>query len=295
MRAIRSLLFVPGDSARKLLKARDTAADALILDLEDSVAPDRKDAARTLVGAALGEPGPPMFVRINALDTPDAAHDLAAAVQGRAFGIMLPKCRGAPDLRRLHDMLTVLEARERLATGSTVVLPIVTETGAAMLGAATYAEPGIPRLFGMAWGGEDLAADLGARTNRDEAGGYALPYQLARSTCLFAAAAAGTVPIDAVFTDPGDPDGLEREARAASRAGFVAKMAIHPAQAEIINRAFTPDDADIDHARRVLDAFAVSASAGVAVLDGRMLDRPHRRAAERVLAAADHRHRRDML
>jgi citrate lyase subunit beta / citryl-CoA lyase len=212
--------------------------------------------------------------------------DLAAVMQGRPFGIMLPKCQSARDLLRLGDMLGVLEARDGIAVGSTVVLPIVTETAGSMLGFASYAEIRVPRLFGMTWGGEDLAADLGARTNRDEGGGYALPYQLARSFCLFAATASGAAPIDAVFTDIRDAQGLEREAVTAARSGFLGKMAIHPAQAEIINRAFTPGDEDIAYARRVLAAFAAAESVGVAVLDGRMLDRPHQRAAQRVLAAA---------
>lgn len=286
MPPIRSLLFVPGDSERKIAKAQETDADALILDLEDSVVPDRKPAARDFCRAALAGPGPKKFVRINALETLHAAADLAAIMQGAPFGIMLPKCQSATDLHRLDDMLTVLEAREGLALGSTLVLPIVTETAAAMLGFPTYVGAELPRLFGMTWGGEDLAADLGARSNRDETGGYALPYQLARSFCLYAASAAGSAPIDAVFTDVKDLEALEREAVAASRAGFVGKMAIHPAQAEVINRAFTPPAEDIEHARRVLDAFAAAEATGVALLDGRMLDRPHQRAAARVLAAA---------
>lgn len=288
MPAIRSLLFVPGDSERKIAKAQQTGADALILDLEDSVAPDRKPAARELCLAALAAgSGPKLFVRINALETPHAAADLAAVMQGRPFGIMLPKCQSARDVLRLSDMLGVLEAREGIEAGRTMVLPIVTETAGSMLGFSSYAETRLPRLFGMAWGGEDLAADLGASTNRDPGGDYALPYQLARSFCLFTAAACGVAPIDSVFTDIHDLQGLEREAVTAARSGFHGKMAIHPAQAEIINRAFTPGEEDIAHARRVLDAFAAAQSNGVAVLDGRMLDRPHQRAAHRVLAAAE--------
>jgi citrate lyase subunit beta / citryl-CoA lyase len=287
MPAIRSLLFVPGDSERKIAKACETAADALILDLEDSVVPDRKSVARDLCRAALGADGPKMFVRINALETPHAAADLAAVMQGAPFGIVLPKCQSAHDLRRLDDMLTALEARQGLTVGSTVVLPIVTETGASMLGFGSYTEGSVPRLFGMTWGGEDLAADLGARTNRDESGSYALPYQLARSFCLYAAAAVGGAAIDAVFTDVRDAEGLEREAVTAARAGFLGKMAIHPAQADVINRAFTPRAEDVEHARRVMEAFAAAEGTGVALLDGKMLDRPHRRAAQRVLAAVE--------
>ena len=294
MQHIRSLLFVPGDSERKIAKALECPADALILDLEDAVTPDRKPAAREICRAALtaGSKGPKLFVRINALDTPDAVHDLAAVMRGGPFGIMVPKCQSARDLLRLGDMLTVLEAREGLPPQQTVLLPIVTETGRAMLGFGSYAETQVPRLFGMLWGGEDLAADLGAKTNRDksnrdEGGGYAPPYHLARSLCLYAAAATGSAAIDAVFTDIRNERDLEIEAVAAARSGFVAKAAIHPGQVEIINRAFMPNADEVAHAKRVIDAFAAADGKGVAVLDGKMLDRPHQRAALRVLAAAE--------
>jgi citrate lyase subunit beta/citryl-CoA lyase len=181
----------------------------------------------------------------------------------------------------------VLEAREGLAPEQTVVLPIVTETGRAMLGFGSYAETRVARLFGMLWGGEDLSADLGAKSNRDETGrGYAPPYQLARSCCLYAAAATGSAAIDAVFTDIRDARGLEEEAIAAARSGFVAKAAIHPGQVEIINRSFMPTADEIAHAKQVVQAFSTADAKGVAVLDGKMLDRPHHRAALRVLAAA---------
>jgi len=289
MDRIRSLLFVPGDSEKKIAKAMTGSADALILDLEDSVATERKSAARELCRETLAAAsrGPKLFVRINALDTVDAAADLAAVMQGKPFGIMLPKCQSAHDLLRLGDMLTVLEAREGVAAGQTVLLPIVTETGRAMLGFGSYAETRVPRLFGMLWGGEDLAADLGAKTNRDETGhGYAQPYQFARSLCLYAAAATGCAAIDAVFTDIRNERALEQEAIFAARSGFVAKAAIHPAQVDIINRAFMPSVDEIAQAKRVVEAFTAAGAKGVAVLDGKMLDRPHHRAAMRVLAAA---------
>lgn len=289
MDRIRSLLFVPGDSEKKIAKAMGCAADALILDLEDSVALERKATARAICREALAgaSSGPKLFVRINALDTPDAVADLAAVMQGKPFGIMVPKCQSARDLLRLGDMLTVLEAREGAPIDQTVLLPIVTETGRAMLGFNSYAETRVPRLFGMLWGGEDLASDLGAKSNRDESGhGYAPAYQLARSLCLYAAAAAGCAPIDAVFVDIRDERGLEQEALAAARSGFVAKAAIHPGQIDIINRAFLPNADEIAHARRVVEAFTAAGAKGVAVLDGKMLDRPHHRSAMRVLAAA---------
>jgi citrate lyase subunit beta/citryl-CoA lyase len=288
MPRIRSLLFVPGDSEKKIAKAHDCSADALILDLEDSVAPDRKAAARALCREVLAACAHPqaLFVRINALDTDHAAADLATVLKGGPFGIMLPKCQSARDLMRLDDMLTVLEAREGLPTGSTAVLPIVTETGAAMLNLGSYAEMRITRVFGMTWGGEDLAADLGARTNRDETDAYAPAFQSARSGCLFAAAATGTAAIDAVFTDIRALVGLKQEAQMAARSGFVGKMAIHPAQTDVINDAFTPTADEIAYAKRVIAAFDAPGSQGVASLDGKMLDRPHHRTALRVMAAA---------
>jgi citrate lyase subunit beta/citryl-CoA lyase len=283
--AIRSLLFVPADSERKIAKAMTSGADALILDLEDSVAPDRKPEARALcLATLLAHQGSPwLFVRINALETPDALHDLASVVRGHPYGIMLPKCRGADDVTRLGNLLTALEARDDLPVGDTKILPIVTETAEAMLRCASYAGTTLPRVFGMLWGGEDLAADVGAVTNRDPSGGYAPPYRLARSLCLLAATAVGAEPVDAVFTDFRDQAGLAEEAREAARSGFVAKAAIHPDQVPTINAAFTPSPEEIDYAQRVLDAFT-RGGGGVAALDGKMLDRPHQRAALRILA-----------
>jgi citrate lyase subunit beta/citryl-CoA lyase len=240
-----------------------------------------RELCRTTLQAATD--GPKLFVRINALDTPDAIQDLAAVVRGRPFGVVLPKCRNAHDVTRLGDMLTGLEARDDVPLGSTRILTIATETGAAMFGFGSYLDVSLPRLFGMLWGGEDLAADVGAATNRDPDGRYAPPYQLARTLCLFGATSAGVAPVDAVFTDFRDIDGLAAEAREAARSGFVAKAAIHPDQVETINRAFTPTADEIAHAERVLAAFAASPEAGVAALDGRMLDRPHQKAALRLL------------
>jgi citrate lyase subunit beta/citryl-CoA lyase len=182
--------------------------------------------------------------------------------------------------------LTALEAREGVAPGEIRVLPIVTETGAAMFGLGSYDNPPIPRLYGMLWGGEDLAADIGAITNRDEDGRYAAPYQLARSLCLLAATAASAIAVDAVYTNFRDVAGLKKEAVEALRSGFSAKAAIHPDQIEPINEAFTPSAADVESARQVIAAFDASPGAGVASVDGRMLDRPHYRTAQRVLARA---------
>ena len=285
---MRSLLFVPGDDERKIAKALDSAADALILDLEDAVAPPRKAAARVVCAAALrnAKTSKALFVRINALDTTDAALDLAAVVAAKPFGIVLPKCRHGDDARRLARELDVMEARAGIVPGSLRILAIATETAGSLFGLGTYAEPPIPRLFGMLWGGEDLAADIGAMANRDANGRYTAPFELARSLCLLGAAAASVLPIDAVYTDFRNSDGLKAEALEGLRDGFGAKAAIHPAQAAVINEAFTPTQADIERARQVVAAFDAVGEAGVAAIDGKMLDRPHLRSARRMLDRA---------
>ena len=228
MEAIRSLLFVPGDSERKIAKAQSSAADALILDLEDSVVPAKRTAARELCRATLeAGSGKKLFVRINALNTDDALLDLAAVVRGRPYGIMLPKCGSARDIHILDRYLSALETRDGIPSGTTKVLPIVTETGASMFGAGSYRET-TPRLVGLLWGGEDLAADIGARTNRDAEGRYGPAFELARTLCLLAATAARATAVDAVYTDFRNPSGLRAEAETAARDGFTAKAAIHP-------------------------------------------------------------------
>jgi citrate lyase subunit beta/citryl-CoA lyase len=283
---MRSLLFVPGDDERKIMKALDSAADALILDLEDAVAPARKAAAREICANTLRSTSTTkkLFVRVNALDTAETLADLAAVVRGRPYGIMLPKCRGGDDVRRVGDYLSALEARDDIERGATRVLPIATENGASLFGLGTYA--GAERLCGILWGGEDLAADIGAVANRDTDGRYTAPYTLARSLTLLAAAAAQVDAVDAVYTNFRDIEGLKAEAAEALRDGFSAKAAIHPDQVEPINAAFTPSGADVAWAKRVIAAFDAAPSAGVAALDGRMLDRPHYRSAQRVLARA---------
>jgi citrate lyase subunit beta/citryl-CoA lyase len=286
---MRSLLFVPGDDERKIAKGLGSAADALILDLEDAVAPQRKGAARELCASTLSsaKTAKKLFVRINALDTADALSDIAAIIAGKPYGIVLPKCRGGDDVRRLGHYLAALEAREGVEVGTTRILPIVTETGGSLFGLGSYDQPAIPRLCGMMWGGEDLAADLGAIGNREADGRYSAPYQLARSMCLFAAAAASVIAVDAVYTDFRDVSGLREEAAQGLRSGFSAKAAIHPDQIDPINAAFTPSAADVEWARRVVAAFDASTGTGVASLDGKMLDRPHLRSAQRVLARTE--------
>lgn len=282
--AMRSLLFVPGDDERKIAKGLAGAADALILDLEDSVAPTRKPVARDLCARMLAAraPGKALYVRINALDTQAALEDLAAVVRARPDGIVLPKCRSAADVALLDHYLAALEARDSLPRGAIGILPIVTETAAAMFGLGTYAAH--PRLRGMLWGGEDLAADVGALANRDTAGHYTPPFQLARSLCLFAAAMAGVDAIDAVYTDFRDAAGLAAEAAESQRSGFVAKAAIHPDQVAPINAAFTPSPESVAWAKRVVAAFDANPGVGVVAIDGRMIDGPHYRSAQRVLA-----------
>ena len=285
---MRSLLFVPGHSARMMAKAAASGADVLVLDLEDAVHPDSKVAARPLVAEALanraGE-GPARYVRVNALDTPWCAGDLEAVMPARPDGIMLPKPLGPEDLDRLADLMARWE--DAASRGQTRIIAVCTETAAATLSLATKSWAR-PRLAGLLWGGEDLSAAIGATANRDDKGQYTAPFALARSLCLFAARAAGVVPIDAVFTDFRDSDALARETTAARRDGLSAKAAIHPAQVDIINRCFTPTDAERLWAERVLAAFDASGT-GVAQLDGMMLDAPHQAQARRIMAALAHR------
>lgn len=283
---MRSLLFVPGHDARKLARALDSGADALILDLEDAVPPAAKDEARAGCAdfVARHRDRLALWVRINALDTPHALADLAAVARAGPRGIMLPKCGGAADVQAVSRYLDILEVREGLPQGSLRLLPIVTETAAATLRAAQYEAGG--RLEGLMWGGEDLAADLGAQANRDASGRYTAPYEMARSLALLGAAAARVPAIDAVYPNFRDPQGLRAEALDALRDGFSAKAAIHPAQVAVINEAFTPAPQTVQQAERVLRAFAEAGGAAVVALDGMMLDRPHYRAARRVLERA---------
>jgi citrate lyase subunit beta / citryl-CoA lyase len=283
---MRSLLFVPGNSAKMMAKAAASGADIIILDLEDAVHPDSKQAARQLVAETLANRAggaPAHYVRVNALDSAWCLGDIEAVIPARPDGIMLPKLVGPEDLLRVGGLI---ERRERAADrGMTKIIPVCTETPAATLSLAakSWAHP---RLAGLLWGGEDLSAAIGATTNRDEDGRYTVPFALARSLCLMAARAAGVVPIDAVYTDFRDSDGLRGETDAARRDGFSAKAAIHPSQVEIINRCFTPTDVERRWAERVLAAFDASDS-GVVQIDGVMMDAPHRAQALRIMAALE--------
>ena len=283
---MRSFLFVPGDSERKLAKGAGSGADALVLDLEDAVAEDRIDIARGMVRDYLqsnrDRSRTRLWVRINPLSSEKALPDLAAIVAGAPDGILLPKLTSAGDLALLDNYLTILEVREGIERGSVKVLLVATETAAAVFNLGSYKDVS-KRLWGMTWGAEDLSAALGASTNRDESGELEFTYRIARSMCLLGAVAAEVEPIDTVFTNFRDTEGLIRESVAARRAGFTGKIAIHPDQVEPINRSFTPTAEEIEYARRVVAAF--SSGAGTVGLDGKMLDMPHLKQARRVLGS----------
>ncbi|HUQ50626.1 MAG TPA: CoA ester lyase [Gammaproteobacteria bacterium] len=286
---LRSMLFVPGDSERKLARAQYVHADALILDLEDSVDATRKDRARELaaefIGGRTSIRARTIWVRTNPAADPRFADDVAAAVHARADGIVLPKPRSAADVRDLANRLDELERNADRAVGTTKILPIATETPSSVLALGGYADCG-PRLAGLTWGAEDLSEAVGATTAVDSRGGWLPPYELARSLTLFAAAAAGVMAIDTVHTDFTDLDGLRGSAAAAQRDGFAGKLAIHPEQIEILNRTFQPAADAVAAARAVAAAFAAAPGAGVVAHGGRMLDRPHLLRAQRVLAQA---------
>lgn len=283
---MRSLLFVPGDSPRKFERAATGGADALILDLEDSVAPDRKAEARGAVAAMLAAPRgrPALFVRVNALDTGLTLGDLAAVMPGRPDGIVLPKCADAMQLVQLGHWLDAFEAASGIGSGHTRLIAIATETAGSLFALGGYAAAG-PRLLGLMWGAEDLAASLGASSNRDGAT-WRGPFHMARNLCLAAAAAAGVLAIDTVYLAIEDLAGLEAETREGRKDGFAAKVVIHPSHVAVVNRVYTPDEVELTWARRIVAAFAADPAAGVVRMDGRMVDKPHLRLAERLIAAA---------
>jgi citrate lyase subunit beta/citryl-CoA lyase len=284
---LRSLLFVPADSDHKFAKASGIGADALILDLEDSVAPSRKALARDMVKAKLD--GPPrdwaFLVRINPLGTGLTLGDLAAVVRPGLDGILIPKVSGMADIELISNYVDVLEVATGVAPGHVKLLVVATETPAAMIGFAGYATPN-RRLVALTWGAEDLGAALGALTNKEADGSWTFPYQVARAQCLFAAGAAGAAALDTLYADFKDEKGLAESCRIARRDGFVGKIAIHPGQIATINECFTPSEADLAHARRVVAAFAAQPEAGTLGIDGKMYDMPHLIAAKRALASA---------
>ncbi len=282
---MRSMLFVPGDRPDRFAKAVASGADAVIFDLEDAVAPDKRPTARREIVEFLGtgQRRIPLWVRINPVDSGEALTDLAAVLEARPDGVMLPKPRNAEDLWRADHWLEALEARLGMKPGVTRLLPLITESAMAMLSLPGFAVAPA-RVTGFTWGAEDLAADIGALGNRNEAGQFDHVFELARSGCLLSAAAAGVAAIDTIDPEIRDLAAVETRARESRRKGFTAKLAIHPSQIEPIHAAFTPSAAEIHWARRVLDAFAASPGHGTVALDGRMLDRPHQRQAEQILS-----------
>ncbi len=287
---MRSLLFIPADSPKKLQKGLSSAADALILDLEDSVATDRKADARAIALAFLKEASasslrPRLIVRVNSLDTGLTDDDLDGVVAGAPDAIMLPKAEGGPAVIHLDAKLTAREAVHGIAHGHTEIIALATETAASLFAAGSY-RGASARLTGLTWGAEDLSADLGAEANRDQDGRFTSPYVMARNLCLFAAASAGAQAIDTVHIDFRNEAGLREEAEAARRDGFTAKMAIHPAQVPIINEVFTPTADAIARAKTIIAAFAADRDTGVVGIGGVMYDRAHVARAERLLARA---------
>ena len=268
----RSWLFVPADSEKKIGKAIDSEADAIIFDLEDSVVPAQKAAARDILkGLPKRSDGPQWWVRINPPGSEFHKDDLELLGIGDIHGIVLPKAESGAD---------VMELSHR--TGTIPVHAIVTETAASLFGLLYYRDPALP-LAAMSWGAEDLSAALGAASKYDADGNLSFTYRLARSLCLAGAVAAGVQPVDGVFADFKDEAGLKLEAEAARREGFTGKLAIHPAQVPIINAAFTPSDDDVRHAEAIVAAFEAHPDAGVLSVEGKMVDRPHLVQARRIL------------
>jgi citrate lyase subunit beta/citryl-CoA lyase len=271
----RSWLFVPADSERKIARALDSDADAIIFDLEDSVAPAMKPVARDVLKSLRKRSGGPQWwVRINPLGSEFIRDDLELIGIADIHGIVLPKAESGADVTELAHR-----------TGNIPIHAIVTETAASLFGLLSYRQPNSP-LAAMSWGAEDLSAALGASSKYGSGGELAFTYQLARSLCLAGAVAAGVQPVDGVFADFRDQAGLKHEAEAARREGFTGKLAIHPAQVPVINAAFTPSADDIEQAEAIVAAFEAQPDAGVLSVGGRMVDRPHLVQARRGLERA---------
>jgi citrate lyase subunit beta/citryl-CoA lyase len=281
----RSYLFVPADSERKLAKASDAGADALILDLEDSVAAEARPAARQLAAEFLAD-AHNAWVRVNPIDSNDARADLAAVVPAAPAGIVLPKPRNVSEVQLLADSLDELEPEHGVTMGQTRILAICTERPEALLTLGGYSSAP-DRLDALSWGAEDLSAALGASAKRDEQGNWLPVYELARSLCLLAAATAEVAAIDTVFTDFRNLDGLASYAANARRDGFAGMLAIHPAQVSVINEAFMPSSDELARAEKIIDLFEKNPGAGTLGLDGEMIDRPHLVQARRLLELAN--------
>lgn len=280
----RSFLFVPADSERKLQKAASAGADALILDLEDSVAPDARNDAR-LMAAEYLQGKQHVWVRINPIDTEDSFADLEAVMPSAPAGIVLPKPRSAADTIALAKCIDELEQQHNVPAGQTKIIALCTEHPEALLTLHGYVGA-TPRLAGLSWGAEDLSAAVGASTNRDEKGDWLPLYEMARSLCLLTAAAAEVTAIDTVYTDFRNPEGLLRYATNARRDGFTGMLAIHPDQVDTINAAFVPSATEVEHAARIVALFDENPGAGTIGMDGKMIDRPHLVQAQRLLKLA---------
>lgn len=289
MTIIRSWLFVPADSDRKLAKGRENPADALILDLEDAVADDRQEIAREMarefLKANLDRSRQKLWVRVNPLDHAFSLEDLAEVMPGAPDGIVLPKVNEAGDINCLAERISALEAAFGIAQGSTKILSVATETAAALLSFNTYLDGVSERLSALTWGGEDLAAALGASTNRHPAtGDYDHPFQYARTMCLTTARAVDAQPVGVVVTDFRDLDLLRRDCEYDRQSGFIGKIAIHPAQSDVINKAFTPTPDEVEWSQKVVDIFEQNPGLGTVGLEGKMLDMPHLKQARNLLA-----------
>ena len=286
---MRSWLFAPGDSDRKMEKAADSAADVAIFDLEDAVTEENKPAARTMVreflAAKTDAEKTRLFVRVNPMDGPHTLIDLAAIMPAKPGGIMLPKAYGRADVERLDNYLSALEAAHGIAHGSTKVIVLVTEVAAAMFTTGDY--KGAPRVIALTWGAEDLADSIGASNNRNDDGSYGFTYELARSLCLLGAATAEVAAIETIQGDFRDLDGLKTRAEKVRRDGYVGMLAIHPAQVDVINAAFTPTEDEVAEAREIVAIFAANPGVGAIGYKGGMLDRPYLSRAERLLALVD--------
>jgi len=286
----RSWLFAPGDSERKLAKVADCGADVVIVDLEDAVAPEGKARARGMAREWLEAHAAAVsfqpWVRINALDTELWREDCAAVLPARPAGLMVPKAAGPEQLALLSPELERLEARHDIPTGTTRLLPLVSETPAAAIGIASYASAALPRLAGLTWGAEDLSAALGATRKRDASGGWTDAFRMIRAQVLLTAHAAGRLAIDTLHADFRDLQGLGRIAADSHADGFAGMLAIHPDQVPVINAAFSPNAEQLADAQAIVDAFAASPGAGAVQLNGRMIDQPHLLQAKRLLARA---------
>ncbi len=284
---MRSCLFVPADGGSKLDKAMASGADAVIIDLEDSIAPDRKDAARKacleyLKSVSAKKERPGLLVRINGLETGHTDADLAAVVPGKPDAILFPKAEGGESLAHVDAKLTAQEALAGVPEGAVKILAQSVESARGLFLAGTFRDAS-PRLIGMTWGPEDLSSEVGAEANRESDGSLTEPYRLARSMCLFGAAAARVPAIETIHVDFRNIEALRRDTEIAKRDGFTGRLAIHPAQVAVINAVFTPSPEQIEKAKAIMAAFAAKPGAGTVAIEGKMYDRPHLVKAQRLL------------